>query len=216
MPTYIHHEQLARPNLAAALDKYITICGAGALGANLTEMLARMGYKRLAVIDRDRIEEHNLSTQPWTRQEIGAPKARTLAQQIYRSVEARIAAQVVELTSENAVQLLQSAEHLIVDCFDNVAARRAVAEAAETLGRSVLHLALGGDGTYGAGFWGESYLLPPSTYQGYDGCDYPLSRVLVSFVVAAGAEVITRYLTTGEIHGFEFTLGDLKLTSWKV
>jgi tRNA A37 threonylcarbamoyladenosine dehydratase len=41
----------------------VTVCGAGALGAN-TESLARSGFGQLTVVDRDRIEERNLSTQP--------------------------------------------------------------------------------------------------------------------------------------------------------
>jgi molybdopterin/thiamine biosynthesis adenylyltransferase len=43
----------------------VTVCGAGALGANITENLARSGAGSLVVIDRDRIEERNLSTQPY-------------------------------------------------------------------------------------------------------------------------------------------------------
>ncbi len=40
----------------------VTVCGAGALGANLAENLARQGFTRIRVIDRDRVEERNLST----------------------------------------------------------------------------------------------------------------------------------------------------------
>ncbi|MEO8891383.1 MAG: ThiF family adenylyltransferase, partial [Coleofasciculaceae cyanobacterium] len=51
------HEQLHR---SAALmsqiqDFPVTVCGAGALGANITENLARSGFGKLVVIDRDRI-----------------------------------------------------------------------------------------------------------------------------------------------------------------
>ena len=41
----------------AKLKNYpVTICGAGALGANIAENLARSGFDKLTVIDRDRIE----------------------------------------------------------------------------------------------------------------------------------------------------------------
>ncbi len=40
----------------------VTVCGAGALGANITENLARAGFSQLRVIDCDCIEERNLST----------------------------------------------------------------------------------------------------------------------------------------------------------
>ena len=63
----LYHEQLYRtPALMTRLGEFsVTVCGAGALGANIVESLARMGFNRLRVIDRDRIEERNLSTQPY-------------------------------------------------------------------------------------------------------------------------------------------------------
>jgi molybdopterin-synthase adenylyltransferase len=75
--TFFLHEQFYR-DLAGIADRQVTICGAGALGANLAETLARMGLRRLRVIDRDRVDAHNLSTQPWMQQDIGAPRARLL------------------------------------------------------------------------------------------------------------------------------------------
>lgn len=48
------HEQLYRTDtLMAKLKEFpVTICGAGALGANLAENLARAGFGKLKVIDR--------------------------------------------------------------------------------------------------------------------------------------------------------------------
>jgi molybdopterin-synthase adenylyltransferase len=89
MTSFFLHEMLYR-DLGPTADRAVTICGAGALGANLAETLARMGLRRLTVIDRDRVEAHNLSTQPWTQQDVGASKARTLALLLYRAVGARV------------------------------------------------------------------------------------------------------------------------------
>src|SRR5690348_12375951 len=74
---FFHEERHA--SLAACSDRQITICGAGALGGNLAEMLARMGFTRIKLIDRDRVDMRNLSTQPYSRAEVGTPKARALA-----------------------------------------------------------------------------------------------------------------------------------------
>ena len=41
------------------------MCGAGAVGSNLVDNLARQGAENLCVVDRDRVEEHNVSTQVW-------------------------------------------------------------------------------------------------------------------------------------------------------
>ena len=75
------HEQLYRSpeNMAKIKEFSIAICGAGALGANITENLVRSGFSKIKVIDFDRIEERNLSTQPYYRSDVGAFKAKILA-----------------------------------------------------------------------------------------------------------------------------------------
>ena len=83
-----YRESLHRSSNAMARlkGKLVTICGAGALGANIAESLARSGVEQLRVIDFDRIEEHNLSTQPYLMDEVGAPKAEVLTYNLYRAV----------------------------------------------------------------------------------------------------------------------------------
>ncbi len=82
------HEQLHRtPELMTKLRNFpVTICGAGALGGNITESLARSGFGKLRVIDKDRIEERNLSTQPYYRSDVGAYKAKVLTNTLYRAL----------------------------------------------------------------------------------------------------------------------------------
>jgi molybdopterin/thiamine biosynthesis adenylyltransferase len=55
------------------------------LGANIAERLARSGFWQLRVIDRDRIEERNLSTQPYYRSDIDAFIAKIIANNLYRA-----------------------------------------------------------------------------------------------------------------------------------
>ena len=84
----MYHEELHRSRdlMRRMAAVGVTVCGAGALGANLTESLARSGYRKLRLLDRDRVEERNLSTQPFYRSDIGAPKARVLANALYRAL----------------------------------------------------------------------------------------------------------------------------------
>src|ERR1700692_1241913 len=98
------HEERHAP-LALCARQMITICGAGTLGANLAETLARMGFTRLRLIDKDRVETRNLSVQPYSRAEVGAPKARALANTLYRAVQTKVEPQVTELTIVNAATL---------------------------------------------------------------------------------------------------------------
>src|SRR5689334_7933996 len=100
---FFHEERHA--SLAACSNRQITICGAGALGGNLTEMLAWMGFTRIKLIDRDRVDMRNLSTQPYSRAEVGTPKARALANTLYRAIQARVEPVIGELSQANAHQL---------------------------------------------------------------------------------------------------------------
>src|SRR5579883_3259076 len=109
---FFHEERHA--SLAAFSQQLLTICGAGTLGGNLAETLARMGFTRLRLIDKDRVEMRNLSVQPYSRAEVGAPKARALANALYRAVQARVEPLATELTAANASDLLKGSA-LVVD-----------------------------------------------------------------------------------------------------
>jgi molybdopterin-synthase adenylyltransferase len=208
--SFFLHEQRYR-DLTPAAGQLITICGAGAIGANLTETLARMGLRQLRVIDRDKIAAHNLSTQPWAQQDVGAAKVRVLAASLSRAVAARLDAHYTELAPHNARRLLQGSA-VVVDAFDNIPSRAAVAAAAEALGAPCLHVALGLGGDYGCGLWDAAYQLPPMLPGSpADPCDYPLTRPLALLTASAAAEVLIGFLTTGERRGFEITLRDLHM-----
>jgi hypothetical protein len=133
---FFHEERHA--SLAPFATQVITICGAGTLGANLTETLARMGFTRLRLIDRDRVEMRNLSVQPYSRAEVGAPKARALANTLYRALQARVEPLISDLTAANAPELLRESA-LVVDAFDNYLARAAVSFETRTVGFPCLH-----------------------------------------------------------------------------
>ena len=204
---FFHEERHA--SLAPFADKPITICGAGALGGNLTETLARMGFSRLKLIDKDKVEMRNLSTQPYSRTEVGAPKARSLANMLYRAVQAKLEPVVVELSATNAVNLLKDSA-LVVDAFDNRAARAAVSEATRTLHIPCLHIGFSPDGLYGSGLWEPHYQIPQEAPG--DPCDYPLTRPLALTLTSLAARAITDFFSTGQSNEFELTWNDLKVS----
>jgi hypothetical protein len=203
---FFHEERHA--SLDGATSLLITICGAGALGGNLAETLARMGFYRLRLIDRDKVEMRNLSTQPYVRQEVGRPKATTLANHLYRAVQARVEPVVTTLTFDNAHTLLAGSD-LVVDCFDNQEGRSAVGNACVTAGIPCLHVGFSGDGLYGSGRWEPGYLVPH--HDPNDPCDYPLTRRLMHFVTALAVESLIKHLTEGQRLGFDFTLRDQRV-----
>lgn len=206
---FFHEERYA--SLEGIAEKTITLCGAGALGGNMCEMLARMGFRRLRLIDRDRVETRNLSTQPYTRGEVGAPKSRALANSLYRAVQAKIDAQIVEVTAANAASLLAKSD-LVLDAFDNHAGRAAVSAAARELSLPCLHVGFSGDGLYGSGIWEPSYQVPQPT-QG-DPCDYPLTRPFALLLTSLAIRSVCHYLHEGEATSFEITWRDLTITEF--
>ena len=215
--SFFLHEARYR-DLAPAADRLVTICGAGALGANLAETLARMGLRCLRVIDHDRIAAHNLSTQPWVQQDVGGLKARVLANMLYRAVGARVEAQPTTLTADNAGALL-SGSAVVVDAFDNLRSRAAVDAAAGAVDTPCLHIALGTAGDYGCGLWDRAYLPvvdaggAAHTQPAVDSCDYPLTRPLALLVVASAAEILAQHMLDGSRRNFECTLRDLHLST---
>jgi molybdopterin-synthase adenylyltransferase len=204
------HEQLYRTHavMAKLKDYRVTICGAGALGANIGENLARSGFDKLTVIDRDRIEERNLSTQPYYRTDVGAFKAKILANNLYRAIGTKVDAKTKELTSANANQLLQNSQ-LIVDVFDNSVARQVVKDYADKFNIPCLHAGLAAD--YAEVIWNDVYRVPSEVND--DVCDYPLARNLVMLTVAVTCEAIVSFIATAEQRNFTITLKDLTVQS---
>lgn len=203
---FFHEERHA--TLAQYATRLITICGAGTLGANLAETLARMGFTRLRLVDKDKVEMRNLSVQPYSRAEIGALKARALANTLYRAVQAKVEPLAVELTTANASDLLKESS-LVVDAFDNHAARSAISLATRDAALPCLHIGFSPDGLYGSGIW-EPYYRVPQEAPG-DPCDYPLTRPFALALSSLAARAITDFLRLGLAHDFEMTWNDLKI-----
>jgi molybdopterin-synthase adenylyltransferase len=210
MSIFFHEQQYRTSELMARIRDFpITVCGAGALGANISENLARCGFGKLKVIDRDRIEERNLSTQPYYRSDIGALKAKILANSLYRALGVNIDAQSKELTTANVAQLLRDSA-LIIDTFDNSIARQTVKDYCEMANLPCLHTGLAGD--YAEIIWNEIYRVPSPAND--DICDYPLARNLVMLTVAVACEVIITFVATGKQQSFTVTLEDLAVKSF--
>jgi molybdopterin/thiamine biosynthesis adenylyltransferase len=200
-----HHEQLYRgaDSLAKLAATRLTLCGAGALGSHLADNLVRQGFGPLRVIDRDRVEEHNVSTQLYGEADIGAWKVEVLRNRLFRAAGVEIEAVAKELTERNARSLLKDGG-LVIDTFDNSASRRLVQEQCRHQRLTCLHVGLFAD--YGEVIWDESYRVP-SDVAG-DVCDYPLARNLVLLAVALASETLVRFVLDGARHNWSATLRD--------
>lgn len=204
MSIFFHEQLYRKSNL---MEKFkntsIAICGGGALGANLLENLARTGFQNLKIIDRDRIEERNLSTQPYYKSDIGAYKTKIMINNLYRALGIMVEGINQELTQNNINYLLNQS-NLIIDTFDNSLSRSMVKDYCLTKNIPCLHLGLSAD--YSEIIWNNYYRIPSPIND--DVCDYPLARNLVIATVAIASEVIINYLATGVQNNYTFTLKD--------
>lgn len=185
---------------------HVTVCGAGALGSQLADSLARQGVQRLRAIDCDRVEEHNVSTQLYGVSEVGTWKVEALRNRLFRAAELELDAVAKELTDRNARSLLKGTD-LVIDTFDNSAARRYVQQYCREASIECLHVGLYSD--YFEVIWDEKYRVPNDVAG--DVCDYPLARNLVLLAVAVAAEVLVRFVFSGEKRSLSGTLVDFAI-----
>ena len=209
MSNKLHHEKIARG--AELLEKLastkITLCGVGALGSNLAVNMARIGAAQLTFIDKDRVEESNLSTQVYSLDDIGGQKADILRNSIYRDLGIEAQAHCQELTDRNIKKLL-SGSQLVIDAFDNALSRSLIAGFCKENGIHCLHA--GVNDQFGEIRWNENYIVPSG--EGEDICDYPLARNLVQLVIAVASESVIRFLQNGEKKDYSVTLKDLVIS----
>jgi molybdopterin/thiamine biosynthesis adenylyltransferase len=208
MADKFHHETIYRgaESLAKLAEAHITLCGAGALGSHLADNLARQGFRHLRVIDRDRIEEHNVSTQLYGESDIGGWKVEVLRQRLFRATGIEIDALRKELDERTARSLLQGAG-LVIDTFDNSASRRLVQDQCRALQVPALHVGLYAD--YGEVIWDQRYRVPGDVAG--DVCDYPLARNLVLLTVAIASEAVIRWVVDGTCTNWSATLRDFAI-----
>ncbi len=209
----LHHEEIyrGREQLARLSTLRVALCGAGALGSNLADNLTRQGFSRLRVIDHDRVEDHNVSTQLYGESEVGLWKVEALRNRIFRSVGIEIEPVRKQLTADNARILLKDVD-LVIDTFDNSASRCLVQEQCRRQATPCLHVGLAAD--YCEIIWDERYRVPADTAA--DICDYPLARNLVLLATAITSETVMEFALSGIRKDWSATLRDLALRSMDV
>src|SRR5688500_115247 len=200
-----HHEQLYRG--ADVLTKLsalrVTLCGAGAVGSNLADNLCRQGLANLRVIDHDRVEEHNVSTQLYGESEVGTWKVEALRNRLFRAAGVEVEAVRKELAAENVKQLLKESA-LVIDAFDNARSRQLVQDHCRAAGAPCLHVGLHAD--YCEVVWDEQYRVPRDVAG--DVCDYPLARNLVLLSVVIASEAVISFAAGAAKESRSATLRD--------
>ncbi len=211
--TYLVHESLYRPDGVVAKRKQVKVllCGGGALGSFLSDLLARQGYWAQTVLDREKVEDANFGTQNFGKADVGRPKATQIRVNAFRRYGVTVKDVVKSLTKNNAKSLVKGFD-LVVDLFDNGDSRELLRVACGSGKIPCLHSGVAAMGYFQVR-WNERYIAPPAAVddEGDAPCEYPLAANLVSMCVAATAEVINRFFESGEKRDVEFWLNSMSL-----
>lgn len=204
------HEKAYRSDslLQKIASTNITVCGCGALGSNLIDNMVRQGFKKITVIDMDRIEEHNSGTQIWDKPEVGTLKADRMKHRVYTSTAVVIESIAKELTEDNINKFLKNSQ-IVIDTFDNPPSRKLIYDFCKNKKIHCLHTGLFQD--YAETIWNENYIVPKGT-RGIDVCEYPLARNIVLLAVAITTEVLIDFIDKGHKNNFSITLKDKKIS----
>lgn len=205
MPGMFHHEEhfRGRDAVQKLAGVSIAVCGAGALGSHLADNLLRQGFRKLRVIDHDRIEEHNVGTQLYGVSEVGSKKVDVLRNRLFKATGMEIDTVPKSLTEGNAKKFLRGAD-LVLDTFDNADSRQTLQTVCRTTGQTCLHVGLAGD--YAEVIWDESYQVPEEGDG--DACNYPLARNLVMLAVSVATETLLSFVWDGVQTSYSVTLRD--------
>jgi hypothetical protein len=169
----------------------ILIAGCGALGSRIAYEIASPQI-RLALLDFDVVAENNVTngTSAFTRDCLGQPKTAALAALLFRRYRFAVDEMMnVRLTEENAHQVMRF--DLVLDCFDNMPARRLLARHP-----NVLHIGVSTGDTGGA-WWNGDYNLSADV-NGPPVCTNALGRNLLRSTAALACAVIDEYLVLGQ------------------
>lgn len=111
------------------------VVGAGGLGSNSAELLVRMGFGQVRVIDPDEVEFSNLHrVRLYGDADVGRPKVEVLSERLAQLVGgARVEPRRERLGPDNAVDLLAGAD-VVLDGLDNMEGRYVINDACLELG----------------------------------------------------------------------------------
>jgi molybdopterin/thiamine biosynthesis adenylyltransferase len=139
----------------------VTIIGVGALGSHLVSAL-RNEKVTLRIIDFDKVEMKNVSSQFHFKGGVGKKKVEALKQAMAFCFGLPLEVVGNKLTADNVEQLLGGAD-LLIDCLDNGESRKLVQLYARANKVPCLHGALAAGGIMGRVVWDERFNIDYGT-----------------------------------------------------
>jgi len=127
------YNQITARNSADIKEKIkmavVGIAGCGGLGSNAAIALARIGVKKLIIVDFDKVEPSNLNRQQFFITDIGKNKTDALASYIRRvNPFVGIEKQLIKLNLKNIYNIFEECP-IVIEAFDKVSEKSMIVEA---------------------------------------------------------------------------------------
>lgn len=126
----------------------VAIVGAGGLGGYVLEMIARLGVRRITVVDSETFDISNLNRQLLSSEQNIGDKKVDAARDRIGTVNSNIHVKTIaeKLSDDNVYSVLKD-QDVVFDCVDNIEARFVIQDCCKQLGIPFIHGAV--DGWYG-------------------------------------------------------------------
>jgi len=112
-------KKLGKENLERIEKTRVGIAGAGGLGSNCSLCLVRSGFRRLKVVDFDKVSPGNLDRQFYFADQVGEAKVEALKTNLLRvNPELEIESCVIRIEEKNIAGLFADCD-IVVECFDS-------------------------------------------------------------------------------------------------
>lgn len=176
----------------------IVVVGVGALGSHLALLLRNLDVS-LVLVDFDRVEAKNLTSQFHTKLGLGRNKAQAL-QQALKGMFGRDSYAVPHRLGADNVETLLGTATLVVDCLDNGESRRIVQNFVRARGIACVHGALAPDGAFGRVIWDPAFTVDDGP-AGAATCEDGEHLPFVALVAAELALAVQRFVRDGRTTG---------------
>lgn len=192
------------------MAKKIVIIGVGALGSHLALFGRNLGD--IKVVDFDSIESKNILSQFHTNLGKGTKKAQAIQKAFQGLFGIKVEANTNKVTKDNAAAVL-GVPDLIVDCTDNIEARKVITDYVRSKGIPCLHGAMTADGTFARVIWNEVFVPDAEGAPGQATCEDGENLPFHGLAAAQLAVVVQRFLRKGDRQSFQVSpAGAIRLT----
>ena len=181
----------------------ITIIGVGALGSHAALFL-RNEKVGLKVVDFDRVEMKNTQAQFHTKMAMGKNKVQSLQQSFQGLFGIKVDIVPHKLTTDNAMTIFASSD-LVIDCTDNMEARRVIMETVKGTTIPCLHGALSAAGDFAQVIWTEHFKPDSESDEAGATCVDGEHLPFFSYAGAMLAMEAQSFLKTGKRRSFQLT-----------